>query len=168
MPRPTKVASEKATAVPGGMPKKDSKANKKSKAVQKRLAPKRTTRPAPSQHRALVVNIYSQYPVTCANKLLPSLIKPAAAKILNLLMQTIWTMPHQCHCRETNLSLEMRTLCLTPLLVCVPRKPRILRNLVGVLTSHTFSWRIQSKTRSTKYVNYAGKSCHRYHLPASF
>lgn len=126
MPRPTKVAGEKATAVPGGMPKKDSEANKKSKAVQKRLAPKRTTRPAPSQRRALVVNIYSQYPVTCANKLLPSLIKPAAVKILNLLTETIRTMPHRRHHRGTNLSLEMRTLRLTPLLVCVPRKPRIL------------------------------------------
>lgn len=160
MPRPTKVAGEKATAVPGGMSKKDTEADKKSKAAQKRLAPKRTTKPAPSQRRVLVVNIYPQYPVTCANKLLPSLIKPAAAKILNLLTETIRTMPHR---RETNLSRELWSLCLTPLLVCVPRKPRILTNLVGVgvrlLTSHTFSSTIQSRTRSAEYVKYAGKSC---------
>ena len=62
MPRPTKVAGEKTTAAPGGISKKDSGVNKKSKTVQKQLAPKPTaSRSAHLQRHVLVVNICSQY-----------------------------------------------------------------------------------------------------------
>jgi hypothetical protein len=153
MPRHTKVAREKTTAIPGGgISEKDSEVNKKSKVVQKQLAPKRTTRPARSQ-----VNINSQYPVICANRLLPSLIKQAAAKNLN---SPTWemrrTMPYR---RRTNLSLEIWILCSTPLIVCVARTPEIVAHLVGVLTSNTFSSWLQSRMRKCEYANYARKSC---------
>jgi hypothetical protein len=70
MPRHTKVACEKTTAIPGGgISEKDSEVNKKSKVVQKQLAPKHTARPARSQ-----VNINSQYPVIGSFKVATYLI----------------------------------------------------------------------------------------------
>jgi hypothetical protein len=64
-------------------------------------------------------------------------------------------MPHR---RGNNPSLEIWILCPTPLLVCVPRTP-VLTNLVGLLTSHTFSPWLQSARRRSEYANYARKSC---------
>jgi hypothetical protein len=63
-------------------------------------------------------------------------------------------MPHR---RGTSPSLEIWTLCLTVLIVCAPRIPKILANLLGVQTSHTFSPWLQR--RISEYANYAGKSC---------
>jgi hypothetical protein len=153
MPCHTKVACEKTTAIPrGGISEKDSEMNKKSKVMQKQLAPKRTARPACSQ-----VNINSQYPVICTNRLLPSLIKQAAAKNLNL---PTWemrrTMPYR---RRTNLSLEIWILCSTPLIACIARTPEIVASLLGVLMSNTFSSWLQSRMSKCEYANYACKSC---------
>jgi hypothetical protein len=124
--------------------------------VQKQLALKCTAKPICSQHHVLVVNIHSQYPVIYANRLFPSLIKSAAAKILNLLRETVQTMPHR---KGTNLSPKIWILCLTPLLVCVPRTPRVLTNLVRLLTLYTFSLSFQSRSQRNEYANYACKSC---------
>ena len=133
--RATKVAGEKTTAVPEGISEKDLEV-KKSKAMQKQLVPKHTARPAPSQCHILVLNIHSQHSIICANRLLPSLIRSAAVKILNLLLKMRQIMPH---CRGTNPNLKIWTLCLILLLVCVLRPSRILTNLVGLLTLLTFS-----------------------------
>src|SRR6266699_6089301 len=102
--RATKVAGEKTTAVPGGISKKDSEVKKKSKAMQKQPVPKCTTRPALLQHHVLVLNIHSQHPIICTNRLLPSLIRSAAVKILNLLLKMRQIMPH---CRGTNPNLKI-------------------------------------------------------------
>jgi hypothetical protein len=105
------------------------------------------------------MNICSQYPVICANRLIPSLIRSAAAaKNLNsvTIRKARRTMPHR---RGTYLSLEIWILCSTPLLVWIPRTPRILTNLVkGLLTSHTFSSSLQSRRRRSEYANYVRKS----------
>jgi hypothetical protein len=153
MPCHTKVAYEKTTAIPGGgISKKDSEVNKKSKVVQKQLAPKCTARPVHSQ-----VNINSQYPVICANRLLSSLIKQAAVKNLNsLTWEMRRTMPYR---RRTNLSLEIWILCSTPLIVCISRTPEIVAHLVRVLTSNTFSSWLQLRMSKCEYANYARKSC---------
>jgi hypothetical protein len=157
-PRPTKVAGEKATAIPGGTSGKTLEVKKKSTAVQKQLA-KHTAKPTRSPHNVSVVSITltTHNAVICTNRLLPSLIKPAAVKKSNLVMKTRRTIPHLC--RRTNLNLKIWILCSTPLLVCVPRTPGTVTNPNELLTSHTFSSWLKSGRWRSEYASYARKSC---------
>src|SRR6266566_720471 len=64
-------------------------------------------------------------------------------------------MPHH---RGTNLNLKIWTLCSILLLIYVPRPPRILTNLVGLLTLLTFSKWLQLDRGRSEYAHYARKS----------
>jgi hypothetical protein len=152
------VTGQKATAKPRGTSRKASEVNKRSTAGQKPLAPKRTAKPTRSRHHASGVSITltTHNTVICANRLLPSLIKAAAAKISNLLMKMRQMIPHRR--RRRNLSLENWILCSTPLPVYVPRTLRTVTTLNGPVTSHIFSLWLKLGRRRSECANYARKS----------